>query len=182
MTKVGLQRSGICSLICQRKARRMSEHVRMHLERQLGLDPCTLDQLLQASNRERRTTLADEDEGRLGLTLQGPQSSQLIAQQRMRCRCSALGSAQVESTTLELHIAPLQAHSSLALRPCLNVRRIMVESRWGQRLPLVASMSFSTSRSVRCSLGLSSALGRRTGATVRFSVAGATSLSRVFVM
>jgi signal transduction histidine kinase len=38
-------------------------------------------------------------------------------------------------------------------------------------------MSFSTSRWVRCSLGLSSPLGRRTGVTVRFSVVGATSLS-----
>jgi hypothetical protein len=39
--------------------RRMSEHMRMDLERQLGLDASSLDQLSQASNRERRTTLPD---------------------------------------------------------------------------------------------------------------------------
>ena len=39
----------------------------------------------------------------------------------------------------------------------------MVESRWPQRLPLLASISFSTSRSVRCSRGRSSALGPPNG-------------------
>ena len=58
----------------------------------------------------------------------------------------------------------------------------MVESRWPQRLPLVASISFSTSRSVRCSRGRSSALGRRMGVTVRFTLAGDTNLRRVLAM
>jgi hypothetical protein len=38
MTKIGLQRSGICPFVCQGKPRRMPEHMRMDLERQLGLD------------------------------------------------------------------------------------------------------------------------------------------------
>src|SRR5262249_41089630 len=49
--------------------------------------------------------------------------------------------------------------TSPALRPCLKVSRIIVLSRWPQRLRLAVSMSFSTSRSVRCSRGRSSALG-----------------------
>ena len=59
----------------------------------------------------------------------------------------------------------------------------MVDVSGARRLPLAASISFSTSRSVRCSRGLNSAFGRRRGgATVRFTVAGDTSLRRVFAM
>ena len=51
MPKVGLQRSCVRSLVRQRKARGMAQHVRMDLEGQLGLDPGTLDHLLQAGQR-----------------------------------------------------------------------------------------------------------------------------------
>jgi len=54
VTEISLQRSGIGPLVCQRIAGRMSEHVRMALERQFGLDACPLDQLGQASGREWR--------------------------------------------------------------------------------------------------------------------------------
>ena len=50
MTEVGLQRPCVRSLVCQGKAGGMSQHVWVNFERQLGLDACTLDQLLQASN------------------------------------------------------------------------------------------------------------------------------------
>src|SRR5260370_36562869 len=81
---------------------------------------------------------------------------------------------------LELHIAPLKLTYLEARRPCRKAIRIMVASRWPQRLPLAAAISFSTSRSVRCSRGRMSALGRLDGmdrSTVRFSVAGDTSRS-----
>src|ERR1022692_3864982 len=52
----------------------------------------------------------------------------------------------------------------------------MVASRWPQRLPLAAAISRSTSASVRYSRVRRSALGRRLGVTVRFTVAGLTSL------
>jgi hypothetical protein len=54
----------------------------------------------------------------------------------------------------------------------------MVASRRPWRLPLAASISRSISASVRCSRVRRSALGRRPGGTVRFTVAGATSLRR----
>src|SRR5262249_35310401 len=72
--------------------------------------------------------------------------------------------------------------SSEARRPCRKAIRSIVLSRWPQRLPLAAWISFSTSRSVRCSRGRSSLLGRRVGVTVRFTVAGETSLRRVFAI
>src|SRR5262249_26406242 len=62
-----------------------------------------------------------------------------------------------------------------ARRPCRNAIRSIVLSRWPERLPLAVWISFSTSRSVRCSRGRSSLLGRRVGVTVRFIVAGETS-------
>ena len=49
-------------------------------------------------------------------------------------------------------------------------------SRWPCRLPLAASISRSTSASVRCSRVRRSAFGRRRGITVRFTEAGVTSL------
>lgn len=109
MPEIGLQRSCVCPLIGQSKARRMTQHVWVDLEGQLGLDACTLDKLLQAGNRERRATLRHEDEGRLGLAVQGSQSSQFITQQRMRCCCPALGSTQVQIAGLKLDVTPLQA-------------------------------------------------------------------------
>ena len=50
MAEVGLQRPGVGALVRQRVARGMAQHVRMDLERQLGLDPDALDHLLQAGH------------------------------------------------------------------------------------------------------------------------------------
>src|ERR1019366_1101547 len=52
----------------------------------------------------------------------------------------------------------------------------MVASLWPQRLPLAATISRSTSASVRYSRVRKSLLGSRLGVTVRFTVAGVTSL------
>src|ERR1035437_8886397 len=51
----------------------------------------------------------------------------------------------------------------------------MVASRWPYRLSFAASMSFSTSVSVRCSRLRNSLFGRRLRATARFWVVGFTS-------
>ena len=55
-------------------------------------------------------------------------------------------------------------------------------SRWPWRLSLAAFMSFSTSASVRYSRVRMSPLGGRLGVTVRFTVAGVTSLRRDFAI
>jgi hypothetical protein len=57
-----------------------------------------------------------------------------------------------------------------------------VESLWPFRLALAASISRSTSRSVRCSRVRNSAFGRRRGVTVRFSLVGDTSRSFDFAI
>jgi hypothetical protein len=44
VAEIGLQRSGIGALVCQRIAGRMSEHARMALERQFGLNAGPLDE------------------------------------------------------------------------------------------------------------------------------------------
>ena len=63
MTEVRLQRPSVCSFVGQCVARGMAQHVRMHLERHPGLNPGTLDHLLQAGHGEGRSPFADEDEG-----------------------------------------------------------------------------------------------------------------------
>ena len=71
------------------------------------------------------------------------------------------------------------SHSSLARKPCRKQISSMVASRCPYRLPLAAAISFSTSRSVKCSRGRNSLLERRRGITVRFSLVGETSRSGV---
>ena len=73
MAEVRLQRPGVGAFVRKCVARGMAQHVRMHLEGQLGLDPDPLDHLLQAGHGEGRSPLADEDEGRLGIAFQRPQ-------------------------------------------------------------------------------------------------------------
>jgi hypothetical protein len=52
MAQIRLQRPGVSTLVRQRVARGVSEHVRMHLKRHFGLDPDALDHLLQAGHGE----------------------------------------------------------------------------------------------------------------------------------
>ena len=73
MAEIRLQRPRVGAFVRQRVARGMAQHVRMHLEGHLGLDPGPLDHLLQAGHGEGRPPLADEDEGRLGIAFQRPQ-------------------------------------------------------------------------------------------------------------
>ena len=73
MAQIRLQRPGIGALVRQCVARGMAQHVRMNLEGHPGLNPGPLDHLLQAGHGEGRTSLADEDEGRLGIAFQCPQ-------------------------------------------------------------------------------------------------------------
>ena len=161
MAEISLQGPRVGALVCQRVATGMAQHVRMHLKGHSGLNACPLDQLSQASNRERCTAFAHENKRRLRLTLECSQRSKFIAKQGMcagtpplaRRRCSVA----VSNSTSD-HWRP---QSSDALRPCRKVINSIVLSRCPHRLPLAASISFSTSRSVKCSLGLNSALGRR---------------------
>jgi hypothetical protein len=76
------------------------------------------------------------------------------------------------SNSMSDHCRP---HNSEARKPCRKATRIIVASRWPHRLRFAASISFSTSRSVRCSRGRIWVFGRRNGVTVRFAVAGDTS-------
>ena len=80
MAEVRLQRAGVGALVRQRVARGMAQHVWMHLEGHLGLDPDPLDHLLQSGHGEGRPALAHEDEGRLGIAFQRSQCSHFIAQ------------------------------------------------------------------------------------------------------
>src|SRR5262249_13077321 len=104
-----LQRPGIGATVSKGIAGCVPEHMRVSFERQLGPDPCPLDQLGEARHGERRSALRNEDERRPGVTLEVPQYSQFVAEQRMCCSSSALGAAQMQRPGLKLGIGPLQA-------------------------------------------------------------------------
>jgi hypothetical protein len=88
-----------------------------------------------------------------------------------------LSSAELSkgSTRLCDVVSPHYRVALLGGRPCRYGTKIIVASRWAHRFPLVALSNRSSSASVRYSRVRRSALGRRVGTTVRFSVAGVTS-------
>jgi hypothetical protein len=57
------------TLVGQRVAARMSQHMRMSLESKLGLNTGALDHSCEARRRERRTALRREHEGGFGILL-----------------------------------------------------------------------------------------------------------------
>jgi hypothetical protein len=65
--KVSLQRPRIVSLVSQRVAAGVAQHVRVCLEPKLGHDPRPLDHAGKAGRAERRPALGGEDEGALRL-------------------------------------------------------------------------------------------------------------------
>jgi hypothetical protein len=124
----------------------------MNREGQFGFNASPLDQFSQASDCEWCTALRNEDKRRLGLTPQGPQCSQLIAQQRMRCGCPTLGSAEVKAAGLKFNVAPLQPtnltgsepmpkghqeHRAVALPPTIALGGLdqLLDLTLGQMLP-----------------------------------------------
>ena len=82
MTESSLDRPGVVTLVGERVAAGVPEHVRMGLQFEASADRGGLDHPGKARGRERRTTLADEDEGRRRtFTLQAPQRPQLVAKE-----------------------------------------------------------------------------------------------------
>ncbi len=85
VSQVRLQRPGVRAVVRQLVAAGMAKHVRMRLQLDASADGRALDHPGEASGRERRTALADEDEGRWhALALQASQGPQLVAEQGMR--------------------------------------------------------------------------------------------------
>ena len=65
VAEIILDRAGIVTVTGQLVARGMAKHVRMHLERQLGLLPGSFDHVVEAFRGEWSATLGDEYECRL---------------------------------------------------------------------------------------------------------------------
>jgi hypothetical protein len=174
MPEIGLQGAGVVALVGQRKAAGVAQHVRVDLERDPGFDagpfhPAVVNgparslvktngDLGACSRRSLRS--ARSSSPMIGWVLGVPRLT------RRTCRVAVAKSIWSHRRSV----------SSDALRPCRHATRIMVLSRWPQRLRFAASVSWPTSASVRCSRLRISALGRRFGVTVRFSVVGATSV------
>ena len=66
----------------------------------LGRVTRALDQLGEAGDAERRASLRNENEGRLGLPFQCPQCPHFVTKQRMRSRCASLCAADVQCRAL----------------------------------------------------------------------------------
>ena len=113
------------------------------------------------------------------LALQPPQPPQLVSKDRVgRRRRPLLDPADRQCRLLEVDLVPAQINkSSAARKPCRWAIRIIVPSRWPQRLPPWWLQAAARPRpSVRYSRVRRSPLRRRLGVTVRFTVFGVTSL------
>ena len=101
------------------------------------------------------TPLRGEDEGRGGLAFKLPQCPQFIAEDRVRCRFTALGPAHVHGAGLECDRRPLQIaelrhpqpvteadqdHGSIALAMAVALRRLdeTLDFELGQVLAIAA--------------------------------------------
>jgi hypothetical protein len=69
MAKVSLQRPCVVSLVGQREAAGMTQHMRVSLEAQLGGDASRLNHAGKAGRGERRAALRCEHERGLGILL-----------------------------------------------------------------------------------------------------------------
>ena len=98
MTEVSLKRSGIVSLVGERVAAGVPEHVRVRLEAKLGPGARALNHAGETSRREWSTAFRGEHERRFGLlfALKPPQGAQLVPEDRMRTRGALLDPADVQ--------------------------------------------------------------------------------------
>jgi hypothetical protein len=174
VSEVSLQGSRIMPLVGQREAAGVPQHVRVDLEAKPGHLTSPLDHPGKSRRGEGRSALRGEHERRFGvlLTLQLPQRPHFIADNRMRGRGALLDPADVQDSAGEIDLVPTQVDQFAGSEAVPVGTSTMVASRCPQRLLLAALISFSISASVRCSRVRSSALGRRRGVTVRFTVAG----------
>ena len=72
MIEVRLQRARISALVRQDKTGRVAQHMRMHLETDLGRDASAFDQFGQAGDSEWRAPLETKVKANFGLALQCP--------------------------------------------------------------------------------------------------------------
>lgn len=85
------------------------EHVRMHLEADLGFLPGPFDQAGESCGREWSAALCLEYPRSLGLALQSPERSLLIPSQRMRAGNAAFRPTDVQRGILEADVGQLLA-------------------------------------------------------------------------
>jgi hypothetical protein len=97
MAEICLERSRVVTSICKRVPARMTQHVRVCFKCQLGYPSSTLNHSGEASRSKGSTALGREHEGRLRilLTMQPPESTQLVTDDRMRAGRALLDPADV---------------------------------------------------------------------------------------
>ena len=107
-----LESARIVSLVRERVAAGVPEHVRMRLEAQLGHRACAFDHASEASRREWRAALRREHERRLGIlfTLKPPQGTQFVPHNRMSAGSALLDPTNVQGACFEVHLLPAQVH------------------------------------------------------------------------
>ena len=112
VAEVGLQSAGVVALVGQGIAASMPKHVRVRLERQLGLPARPLDHAGEPSCAERCPAFRREHKRRLRFLLaqKPPQRPQFIPEDRMGAGRAFLDPADVQGRGAEIHLIPAQVH------------------------------------------------------------------------
>jgi hypothetical protein len=179
VTEIGLQAAHVVALVSQCIAASVPEHVRMRLEPQLGLGACTLNHAREASGAEGCAPFRREHKRRSWylVALKASQRAQYVAEDRMGARRAMLDPADVQDSRPEVPPDPsegpqVQRHAGPADKP---------RGSWSRRgghggFPWLCRQPLDLGFSVRYSRVRSLPFGNRLGVTVRFTVAGMTSL------
>jgi len=108
MPQVCLQRSSVDTFVGERKAARVTQHVRMNLEFDARFFSRPSNQASESRGREWGAAFRHEYPCRLYRTLQYPQGTHFIAEERMSSCITPLYPANVQCGAFELHLRPLQ--------------------------------------------------------------------------
>jgi hypothetical protein len=125
VTEVRLQRPRVVPPVCKRVPARMTQHVRVRLDRnRMGAGPALLgprdgsiDHAREASGGEWGAALRCEHEGRLRflIALEPPQGAQFVAKDRMGAGPALLGPRDVESGRSEVDLCSTRWSSARRL-------------------------------------------------------------------
>ena len=112
-----MQRPRVVPPVCKRVPARMTQHVRVRLDRKFGLGGGSIDHAREASGGEWGAALRCEHEGRLRflIALEPPQGAQFVAKDRMGAGRALLGPTDVESGRSEVDLCSTRWSSARRL-------------------------------------------------------------------
>ena len=149
MTEIVLNCPRVVPVIGELVAAGMPQHVAVDRERETSSLAGTGNHPLIARNAQWRTPLGNKDVDARGFPLQPAQRSQFPRGQWLPSAYTAFGAPHVQRRGLPVDVIPTQAHKLAGTQPVTVGQQDRGRVTMPPTVLRAASMSFSTSRSVR---------------------------------